>query len=277
MDFICTRSGAKKIGAARAVLSGASDSGYYVPETLPRVTKSDLEYLCDCDYAERAAFVMKLFFAELGDETIENICTEAAGRFERDDPAPLVCLEDDEYILELFHGKSGSQADINAAFLIPLICESAVKAGLDPDKICLLAFGADEGAAMISEAKKSPISHVIAVFDGEKTSMIQRKQLAELSSEGFEAIEIPEELNERIKEKVFCCGSEKKLVPTGTENIATAIIETVNFISAYCDVVNSGAIGLGDEINFAMPCGDLTNLLACKYARQMGVPIKKIV
>ena len=277
MDFISTRPGAEKVSAAEAILKGAAKRGYFVPENIPRLSGDDLGYLCDCDYAERAAFVLKLFFGEFGDDTIENICTSAAGRFERDDPAPLVCLEDDEYILELFHGKSGSQADINATFLIPLIAEAARYSRADIKNVCLVSFGADEGAAVICEAKKSPISHVIAIFDGEKASRIQKKQLAYLVKDGYVAIDTADGLSDNIKEKIYGCGGKKTLVYTGSENPATAIIGAINYVSAYCDVVNSGAVKLGEQVNFALPCGDLCNLLACRYAWQMGVPIRKTI
>ena len=120
MRFLSTRSKEFAKNGAEAIVKGlCSDGGLFVPETFPNLSK-DLEKMLDMDYAERACKVIHSFLDEYDEKGLLNACKEAYARFEDNDAAPVVKLDDNLYILELFHGPTLAFKDI-ALTLLPYL------------------------------------------------------------------------------------------------------------------------------------------------------------
>ena len=104
MKFVSTRGG-EKVTGARAVVQGLSaNGGLFVPEKFPKITAAELEDMTELGYPARAAKILSKFFDDYDAKELVAACEEAYAKFEGNDPAPLVRLDDGVYILELFHG-----------------------------------------------------------------------------------------------------------------------------------------------------------------------------
>ena len=118
MKFISTRGKSQAQNAAEAIVKGlADDGGLFVPETFPDVEDS-LESMLAMDYAERACFVLKQYLTEYDEKELLEACKKAYGKFEDNDAAPVVKLDEKLFVLELFHGPTLAFKDI-ALTLLP--------------------------------------------------------------------------------------------------------------------------------------------------------------
>ena len=105
MYFISTRGGEKVTGAQAIVQGLAKNGGLFVPEKFPAVTREEIEQMLEMNYPERAAFVLGKYLAEeLGADFLKETCEKAYSNFEGSDPVPLVKIDENLYVLELFHG-----------------------------------------------------------------------------------------------------------------------------------------------------------------------------
>ena len=119
MNFISTRDKNCVVSAGEAISHGISkDGGLFVPADFPLLGKEDLLALCDMDYAERTAFVLSKFLTDYDYEYLKASAKSAYSRFEDEDAAPLIKLDDGLYVLELFHGPTLAFKDM-ALTLLP--------------------------------------------------------------------------------------------------------------------------------------------------------------
>ena len=99
MKFISTRGGAK-VSGAQAIVNGLSENGgLYVPEKFPEFTREELEDMLELSYPERAARILSKYFDEYDKDELLSACEAAYSKFEGDDPAPLVRIDDGVYML----------------------------------------------------------------------------------------------------------------------------------------------------------------------------------
>ena len=100
MKFLSTRGGNFASNSAFAIAKGlADDGGLYVPESFPDLS-NELGKLLDMDYAERACFVIGKYLEEYDQKDLLNACKKAYSKFEEEDPAPIVKLDDKFYVME---------------------------------------------------------------------------------------------------------------------------------------------------------------------------------
>ena len=126
MYFESTR-GTERVTASQAIIKGlADDGGLFVPENLPNFSKEDILKLCDMDYAQRAAYVLYKFFDEFSYEFLTEACEKAYSRFDMADPAPLISLTEDEFVLELYHGPTYAFKDV-ALTLLPYLMKESLR------------------------------------------------------------------------------------------------------------------------------------------------------
>ena len=120
MQFIGTRSG-ERVSAPEAVYNGLSaGGGLYVPVSFPLVGKAEREKMEDMSYAERAKYILSLYFGEFGDEFLTSVSESALKGFEGKDEVPLVKIDDGRYVLELFRGQTCSVKDLSVNIFAPL-------------------------------------------------------------------------------------------------------------------------------------------------------------
>ncbi len=287
MYFESTR-GTERVTASQAIIKGlADDGGLFVPENLPNFSKEDILKLCDMDYAQRAAYVLYKFFDEFSYEFLTEACEKAYSRFDMADPAPLISLTEDEFVLELYHGPTYAFKDV-ALTLLPYLMKESLRINGSEKKILIVsATSGDTGKAALESFKDIDGTKIIVFYPDGGVSEIQKLQMVTQEGGNVNVVAVKGNFDDcQTAVKNFMNSPESTLEiekegyivsSANSINIGRLAPQIAYYFSTYCDLVNSSSIAYGDEVNFSVPTGNFGNILACRYAQQMGLPIKKII
>ena len=288
MRFISTR-GKEKVTGAEAIVKGlASDGGLFVPETFPQVTQEELTAMGEMNYAERAAFILgKYLGAELGQDFLLETCTKAYANFEGDDPVPLVKVDEGFYILELFHGPTCAFKDMALTVLPYLLKRSCEKLGIQDEILILTATSGDTGKAALEGFRDVPGTKVSVFYPDEGVAKMQRLQMCiqdgnnvfvAAVSGNFDDCQravknlfADTEFNEALSKKGVRVSSANSI------NFGRLAPQIAYYFSAYVDLITGGKAEMGEPIDFVVPTGNFGDILAGWYAKQMGLPVGKLI
>lgn len=290
MNYQSTRNSKISISSAEAIKRGISEEGgLFVPETIPVMTADEIEMLASYKYAERAKYILSKYLTDYTAEEIEDCCTKAYAKekFASVDTAPVVKLNDNMYILELWHGPTCAFKDMALQILPHLLTKAVKKTGENNTIAILVATSGDTGKAAL-EGFKDVDGTVIQVFyPGEGVSEIQRLQMVtqegsnvsviavegnfDDAQTGVKKIFTDEEYKAQLAEKSYSLSSANSI------NWGRLVPQIVYYFSAYADMIKSGSISNGDKINICVPTGNFGNILAAYYAKQMGLPVNKLI
>lgn len=288
MNYISTRNNQLKVTASQAIAQGISkDGGLFVPEFIPQLSKDDFDKLISMSYIDRAAYVLKLFLTDFTDEEIEY-CVNGAyrGSFDDDKPAPIYDLNDKTKVLELWHGPTCAFKDLALQLLPYLLTTAAKKVSGGKHTVILVATSGDTGKAAL-EGFCDVENTKIAVFYPENgVSPMQKLQMNTQKGANVFVCGINGNFDDAQTgvKKIFtdnACAerlekSNMEFSSANSINWGRLVPQVVYYVSAYCDLVNSGA-DLSKGFNVAVPTGNFGNILAAYYAKIMGVPIKKLI
>ena len=249
-----TRNAQETATASMAILKGlANEGGLFVPDTIPAFDKS-LEELSKMDYREVAYQVMKLMLTDFTEEELRHCINSAYdSKFDTKEIAPLV-HKAGAYYLELFHGATIAFKDMALSILPYLLTTSAKKNDVKNEIVILTATSGD----MVNQ--KGDNTCVIGItgnFDDAQTGV--KKMFSD------------KELNEYLASKGYQFSSANSI------NIGRLVPQMVYYVYAYTRLVANGEIKAGDKINVVVPTGNFGNILAAFYAKQMGLPINKVI
>ena len=288
MYFISTRGGERVTGAQAIVQGLAKNGGLYVPETFPSVTKEELEQMLEMSYAERAAFVLGKYLAEeLGADYLKESCEKAYSSFEGKDPVPLVKIDGEMYVLELFHGPTCAFKDMALTVLPYLLKKSCEVTGIKDDILILAATSGDTGKAALEGFRDVPGTKVAVFYPDEGVAKMQRLQMCVQDGNNVFVAAVKGNFDDcqRAVKKLFA--SEEFNATLAKKHIRLSSANSINFgrlapqiayyFSAYLDLLSAEQIEMGDEIDFVVPTGNFGDILAGWYAKQMGLPVRKLV
>ena len=287
MKFYSTRGKDVAKNAAEAISKGlASDGGLFVPEYFPDV-KNELNTLLDMDYAERAAFVIGKYLEEYDKDELLTACKKAYSLFEEGDAAPVVKVDDNLFIMELFHGPTLAFKDIALTLLPYLLRKGSDMTGIKDEILILVATSGDTGKAALSGFCNADGIKIMVFYPSDGVSDMQKLQMRSQQGDNVNVVGIKGNFDDcqNAVKKLF---SDKNFnAELKSEGVVLSSANSINFgrlvpqiayyFSAYCDLVNAGEINLGDEINFVVPTGNFGNILAGYYAKKMGLPVNKLV
>ena len=290
MLYRSTRGGDGEITAAQAITQGLSnDGGLFVPEIIPRITMDDIMDIAAKSYKERAAYILGLFLDDFSAEEISSFANEAysAPGFDHPDIAPLHRLDDRTFFLELWHGPTCAFKDMALQVLPRLLTASLRKTGETRDVCVLVATSGDTGKAALEGFSDVPGTKIMVFYPRDGVSDVQKLQMTTQSGEnvnvvavggnfddtqtGVKAIFSDAVLHEELDELGYFLSSANSI------NWGRLVPQIAYYVSAYCDLLNEGAVAPGDKINFCVPTGNFGNILAAWYAEQMGLPIHKLI
>ena len=290
MLYESTRGQAEKVSAAEAIKQGlAPDGGLFVPETGITLFPDDLKAMAGMTYQEKAVFVLKPFLSDFSEEEIAACVNAAYGRpkFDSEEVAPLVHLKDQLYLLELWHGPTAAFKDMALQILPHLLTLSVRKTGCEDEMVILVATSGDTGKAALEGFRDVPGTRIIVFYPDEGVSEVQKRQMItqegsnvgvvavagnfDDTQSGVKAIFSDRGFNARLAERRFQLSSANSI------NWGRLVPQIVYYIAAYVKLQEQGAIKPGEKINVVVPTGNFGNILAAFYARQMGVPIKKLI
>ncbi len=287
MNYISTRNKNEKVSAAKAISLGISaDGGLFLPESIPAITAEELEVLKVSSYKERARLVLSKFLTDFTDEEI-TACVEGAytGSFENEQPAPISVLGSDISILELWHGPTCAFKDLALQLLPWLLTTSSKKVGAGKTVI-LVATSGDTGKAALEGFRDVENTDIIVFYPSEGVSSMQKLQMDTQEGENVCVCAIKgnfDDAQSRVKEIFTDAEMNKKLSDAGYNfssansiNWGRLVPQIVYYVSAYCDMLADGN-NADNEFNVVVPTGNFGNILAAYYAKQMGIPIKKLI
>lgn len=287
IHYQSTRNAHNQVSASQAILKGiAEDGGLYVPTTMPQLN-FDWESLKDASYQEIAFLVLKEFLTDFTEEELQA-CIHAAydTTFDDDRIAPVKKIGDD-YVMELFHGRTIAFKDMALSILPYLLTTAAKKNHNDKDIVILTATSGDTGKAALAGFANVPGTKIIVFYPKGGVSTIQERQM--ITQEGDNTFVYGvhgnfDDAQTTVKELFQDADLNKTLAAAGYQlssansiNIGRLCPQVVYYVYAYAQLVKSGAIQAGDEMNVVVPTGNFGNILAGYYAKQMGVPIQKLI
>ncbi len=288
MKFISTRGGSQVDSAAKAISKGlANDGGLFVPQTFPMVSLEDLKNLCNMDYAERACFVIHKFLEEYDYNDLLTACKNSYAKFEENDAAPLVKLDEKCFILELFHGPTLAFKDIALTLLPYLLRKGCDLSGVKEEVLILVATSGDTGKAALEGFKDAQGIKVMVFYPSEGVSDMQKLQMCTQEGSNVNVVAIKGNFDDcqTAVKKIFTdkdindmlLKNNVVLSSANSMNFGRLVPQVSYYFSAYADLVASEEIKLGDKVNFVVPTGNFGNILAGYYAKQMGLPIDKLI
>ncbi len=286
MQFIGTRRG-ERVSAAEAVYSGLSEGGgVYVPAEFPFVGKEARAKMEDMTYAERAEYILSLYFPEFGEEFLGGACKNALKGFDSKDEVPLVKIDEGRYVLELFRGRSCSEKDLSVNFFAPLFNRAKEMLKKTEKTLFLAVTTGNTGVSLIENFKNDEEAYVAAFYPEEAPSKMQRFNLCAENGKRVYAAGISDTFDGcqhliyrmLVSEKIAAELKKRSVHAVGgnSSNIARIIPEIAWYFSAYADLCSSGQIEDGEEVDFAAASGNLNAATAGYYAKKMGLPIRKI-
>ena len=287
MNYTSTRDNKVSLSASKAILQGLShDGGLFVPEVMPKLGVS-LDALVDMSYQEVAYEVMKQFFTDFTEEELMYCINSAYDKkFDTEEIAPLVELKD-EYILELFHGKTIAFKDMALSILPYLMQVSAKKNDVKNEIVILTATSGDTGKAALAGFADVKGTRIIVFYPKNGVSPIQEKQMVTQKGDNTYVIGIKGNFDDAQTgvKKIFGDKElEKEMAEAGFQfssansiNIGRLVPQIVYYVYAYTRLLADGEIKAGDKINAVVPTGNFGNILAAFYAKNMGLPINKLI
>ncbi len=288
MRFISTRGQSSVKNAAAAISKGlADDGGLFVPEFFPLVTVNELSAMLDMDYAERAKTVLYKYLEEYDQTELLSACKSAYSKFEGSDGAPLVKLDDNNFIMELFHGPTLAFKDVALTLLPYLLRKGADVSGIKEQILILVATSGDTGKAALEGFKDADGIKIMVFFPSEGVSDMQKMQMRTQEGDNVNVVAVKGNFDD-CQTAVKNIFSDKKVEGQLKEQgVALSSANSINFgrlapqityyFSAYCDLVSSNEIKMGDKIDFVVPTGNFGNILAGYYAKKMGLPVGKLI
>lgn len=287
IKYKSTRGSERRLSAASAIIAGiAEDKGLYVPESVPALPM-DIEDMQKMNYKEIAYTIIRSFFDDYTDEEMKA-CVDGAydGKFEADDVVPIV-KAGDAYFLELYHGRTAAFKDM-ALSILPYLLTTAVKKENEEAKICILtATSGDTGKAALEGFADVPGTEIIVFFPDKGVSEVQKRQMVSQEGANTHVFAINGNFDDAQTgvKKIFNDDAfAEKLAEAGCRlssansiNIGRLIPQVAYYVYGYAKLAERGAIKTGDPINVVVPTGNFGNILAAYYAKQMGVPIGKLI
>ncbi len=283
MQYTATRNSKEKVNSSYAIAKGLSkDGGLYLPTEIPTLTKEDFAALKNANYIERAEIVLGKFLTDFTKEELHYCCFNAYNNsFDNNNPAPVKALNETLNVLELWHGPTCAFKDLALQILPYLLTTSTKKIGTDKETVILVATSGDTGKAALEGFKDVEGTKIIVFYPTDGVSKMQKRQMATQEGNNVMVCSILGNFDDAqtgvktiFGDKAFNLELEKnnkQFSSANSINWGRLAPQIVYYVSAYFDM------GCPDKFNVVVPTGNFGNILAAYYAKQMGIPINKLI
>lgn len=277
MQFISTRGQAPTLNFKDVVLAGlASDGGLYVPAELPQFSPQEISRFATLSYSDLAFEIMRPFAHEAFDDaTLKRLINGAYGEFRHPATAPLTQLSRQHFVLELFHGPTLAFKDFALQLLGRMMEE--LLASNARKSVVLGATSGDTGSAAIAGFRGKANLEIIILYPDGRTSAVQRKQMTTVPDANVHAVAVEgtfDDCQDLVK-AAFSDAALRARVPllaVNSINFARVLAQVVYYFYAAC------ALGApARRVSFCVPTGNFGDIFAGYLARQMGLPIGKLI
>ncbi len=287
VTYTSTRGSQTPHTASAAILKGlAEDGGLFVPDHIPALPVS-LEALTKMTYQETAYAVMHAFLTDYTEEELKE-CIDRAydDKFDVPEIAPIVRVGN-RYHLELFHGATIAFKDMALSILPHLMVKAAAKNHMEKEIVILTATSGDTGKAALAGFADVPGTKIIVFYPKAGVSAIQEKQMLTQKGDNTHVVGIHGNFDDAqtgVKQIFGDKALEKEMADKGfvfssanSINIGRLVPQVVYYVYAYARLTVQGVLKAGDPLNVVVPTGNFGNILAAFYAKEMGIPIGKLI
>ena len=290
MYYVSTRNKDDRRTAAEAIAQGlAPDGGLMTPEVFPKLSQNALETMKDMSYQQRAVYVMNAYLDDFSASELSSFADKAYGpeKFDVKEVAPVRPVDENTYCLELWHGPTCAFKDMALQMLPHLLSASLVK-NLEEKTVCILvATSGDTGKAALEGFRDVDKTRILVFYPKDGVSAIQQLQMVTQEGDnvgvcsvagnfddaqtGVKKLFSDQALREQLAGRGFFLSSANSI------NWGRVLPQLVYYVSAYCDLMREGRLQKGEPINVCVPTGNFGNILAAYYAKEMGVPIARLI
>ena len=259
------------------------------PEAFPHLPHGALEQLKDMSYQQRAVYVMQSFLQDFSSAELSAFAAAAYGngKFSHPDVAPVRPVDGNTWCLELWHGPTCAFKDMALQMLPHLLTASLTKTAEDKSVCILVAPSGDTGKAALEGFRDVERTRILVFYPKDGVSAIQELQMVTQEGGNVGVCSVVGNFDDAQTgvKKLFSdralaeelAGRGYFLSSANSINWGRVLPQVVYYVSAYCDLLKSGAIQAGQQVNVCVPTGNFGNILAGYYARKMGVPIKTLI
>ncbi|MCL2882948.1 MAG: threonine synthase [Coriobacteriia bacterium] len=283
----------KPLEFSEVIIQGlAQGGGLFVPVTLPRLTLDDILDLSQMPYAAQGARIYEHFEVDFAADQIASLMTQAYGR-NFDDPAiaPLVSLDEQTHVLELWHGPTAAFKDMALQclphFFSAALARQAEAGSPPPDQLILVATSGDTGSSALEGFKDRDHVGIITFYPDGGVSDIQWRQMATAAGSNVGAFGLRgnfDDCQTSVKAAFSDAAFNERLLREHQVSLSSAnsinwgrlLPQVVYYVSAYARLVASGRLQAGEELDVCVPTGNFGNILAAWYAREIGTPIGQL-
>ena len=290
MKYISTRGANKEgVSSAYAIKTGlASDGGLFMPDTIPSIDTEFIKSLVPLSYTERAAKILSLFLTDFEySELIEDAEGAYGGGKFTPSPAPVTKIDEQTYMLELWHGPTSAFKDMALQIMPRLFSRSLRKCDEKRCALILVATSGDTGKAALEGYRDVPGTKIKVFYPIDGVSRVQKLQMQTQEGSNVSIVGIVGNFDDAQTgvKKIFSDEAFKKeldangvfLSSANSINWGRLVPQIVYYISAYCDMYRDGLIKEGEKIDVCVPTGNFGNIFAGYIAKLMGTPINKLV
>lgn len=277
MRYISTRGQAPELRFEETMLTGlARDGGLYVPATLPRFSPAEIAAMAGLSYEDVAFRVMRPFIGDsFTDQEFGDIIARAYAGFGHAARAPLKQLQDNHFLLELFHGPTLAFKDFAMQLIGQLFQAALARSG---KRVTIVgATSGDTGSAAMEAFRGLENVDVFILYPHGRVSDVQRRQMTTVSEANAHALAITgtfDDAQARLKDMFndFTFRDEVRLAGVNSINFARVLAQVVYYFTA--------AVALGAphrKVSFTVPTGNFGDVFAGYLAKKMGLPIERLV
>lgn len=285
MQFFSTRDQSRRVSASQAIAQGLSEEGgLFVPESFPQV---DVKALCGLDYPAMAAAVLREYLTDYDPAFLAGAAAATYGDAFGGKAGYLAPVEGDTWALELWHGPTCAFKDYALQLMPKLLVEAKRNLGRTEKTLILVATSGDTGKAALDGYHDIPGVEIAVFYPTGGTSEIQRLQMAtqeganvavyavrgnfDDAQTGVKRVFADKEIAARLAQRNICLSSANSI------NWGRLAPQIVYYFAAYAQLLKAGRIAFGDEVDFCVPTGNFGDILAGYYAKQMGLPVGRLV
>ena len=285
MQFFSTRDHNRVVSASQAIAQGLSDEGgLFVPQSFPQV---DVKAICALDYPEMAAAIVGQYLTDYSQEFLQEAAKATYGAAFGGKAGYLAPVSDEVYSLELWHGPTCAFKDYALQLMPKLLVEAKKNLDRTEKTLILVATSGDTGKAALDGYHDIPGVEIAVFYPTGGTSEIQRLQMATQEGANVAVYAVRGNFDDAQTgvKKVF--GDKAIAARLAERNIRLSSANSINwgrlvpqivyYFYAYFRLAEQGAVEWGKPVDFCVPTGNFGDILAGYYAKQMGLPVGRLV
>lgn len=287
MIYQSTRNNGLKASSAQAILDGmARDGGLYSPASLSDLS-FDWQGTLSLSTQNMAVKILSALLPSFSEAEMGSLIRQAyAGKFETDELTPTASVGEDT-ILELFRGPTSAFKDVALSMLPVLMTAARKKCGMTDEILILTATSGDTGKAAMEGFRNVPGTRIMVFYPYGGVSPVQQAQMATQDGDNVCVSAVRGNFDDAqtgvkrifaaVEEQGLLAGKGVRLSSANSINIGRLAPQVVYYFRAYANLVRAGRINLGDPVDYAVPTGNFGDILAGYFAREMGLPVGKLI